>query len=212
MGILNNGIGGNFIGKSGNMVFYMLNGKNVGRRIGENLNPPTQKQLSCRQQIALVAELLNPIKELVKIGYQSVAITANRHPYVLATSFHKNSAIRGTYPEQCLDFSQLQFSTGNLRTAQSISVTYEDDQILFEWTNRSEMTYAESRDQVMLLAYYPEINVATYTLYGNERRAGHDILAISPDFESGRIETYMAFISADRKNVSDSIYTGQFSR
>lgn len=211
MGILNDGIGGSFIGKSGNMVFYMLNGKNIGRRIGINLNPPTEKQLRCRRQIALVAELLNPIKQLVNIGYLAEAIKRNKQPYVLATSHHKTNAIQGTFPNQSIDFEQLQFSSGELRTAQSATVAYNDNQLHFSWTNRPNMSFDESRDQVMLLAYYPEIQAATYTLYGTERRTESAILDISPDFESGRVETYLAFISADRKNVSNSIYTGQFS-
>lgn len=211
MGILHNGIGGSFIGRSGNMVYYMLDGQNIGRRIGINLNPPTEKQLRCRQQIALVAQLLNPIKELVKTGYQAKAINMLRQPYVLATSYHKTNAILGEYPNQYLDFTALQFSSGSLPKPQTATVVCTENELLFSWTNRSNMSFTEGRDQVMLLAYYPELEAATYTLYGSERRTGSATLELSPAFEHGCVETYMAFISADRKHVSTSVYTGQLA-
>ncbi|WP_316834831.1 DUF6266 family protein [Pedobacter nutrimenti] len=68
----------------------------------------------------------------------------------------------------------------------------------------------------MLVAYLPTNNNAFYTVSSARRSAGEDILEIQPVKKSNSndeidqsVEAYIAFISDDREQVSNSIYAGR---
>ncbi|MNE91713.1 hypothetical protein D3C80_1893580 [compost metagenome] len=70
----------------------------------------------------------------------------------------------------------------------------------------------------MLLAYLPANNTAEYLLSGARRNEGSEELKVSlvPKTNNNAnkdeyIETYIAFISDDRKRISDSVYVGRVS-
>lgn len=68
----------------------------------------------------------------------------------------------------------------------------------------------------MMLAYLPDSKRAFYLDSGARRSAGVDVLegkfnlvARGSDKKDHFVETYMAFISNDRTQISDSVYMGQ---
>jgi hypothetical protein len=61
----------------------------------------------------------------------------------------------------------------------------------------------------MLLAYLPEEEMAFYTTSGARRGTGEETLEVCSGQPGQVFETYIAFISDDRRKVSKSIYTGQ---
>lgn len=54
MAIADNGPQGRHYGKIGNMVYYTLNGQNIGRKIGRKTKPPTEAQFRHWAAMALV--------------------------------------------------------------------------------------------------------------------------------------------------------------
>lgn len=66
----------------------------------------------------------------------------------------------------------------------------------------------KATDLAMLLAYCPVLNLSIYTTGSAARSAVNDTLDVST-FSGQTVETYIAFISADGKNIASSIYTGQ---
>lgn len=212
MAISKNGLFGNNKGKIGNLVYYESLGKNLVRTIGVNLNPPTIPQLASRAEMAVTSRFLKPALEFINVGFGVKAAAELRIPYNLAMSYNKINAITGIYPDLSIDFEKALMSEGDLQTAQDPAVVLTLNGLQFNWLTTPDMAWPELSDQVMLLAYFPSLRKVSFTLYGPERIQGTALLALGTPLLDQYMETYISFISADRKEVSDSVYTGSFNK
>ena len=73
----------------------------------------------------------------------------------------------------------------------------------FTWNPNFILRGMSSVDKVMLLAYCPAKNDAYYIVDGEKRLKGKDILELDPFVKNILVHTYVAFISPDRKNISN---------
>jgi len=197
-------------GKTGEHVTYPLLGKLVTRTIGVNNTPPTDAQLAGRQAMALGNAVLAPIKPFIKIGFKMVAAKIGMYPANRALSHIKLNAINGSYPEQYIDYSKLLVAEGKLPMAENPVVEKTESGLKFNWDKVK--TFPRNMDQTMLLAYFPDLDKAEYITAGAKRSAGEDFLEIRLSRINERMEVYMAFISEDRENVSNSVYLKQFEK
>ncbi|WP_316813344.1 DUF6266 family protein [Pedobacter heparinus] len=211
MAITENGPGGNHRGRIGNVVYYMLNGKNVSRGIGRNIKPPTELQLQYRMGTKMSSILLKRLKEFLDIGFGLLAIKAKDNAYNEAVKANKKNIITGTYPNLEFAYDQLLLSKGELKPAQNCIVLPTADGLQYSWDTDPEMAWPEATDQVMMLAYFPEKDKVFTNLFGNSRLSGLDVLEIPPSLQGEYMETYVSFIAANRKQVADSTYTGHFN-
>jgi hypothetical protein len=62
---------------------------------------------------------------------------------------------------------------------------------------------------VMLIAYSPSTKRSFYTIGGAERYTGQATLEVYPELAPESFQTYISFITEDRKSISRSNYTGQ---
>ena len=207
MGILKNGINGPFIGKIGNKVGYMLGDLNIVREIG-TVTSWSDKQLTNWIRTAIIKELLNPVLNFVRIGFDSVK-KKNDTAYNSAASLNKMTATKGTYPNVEIDFPKAMFSQGIIPAPKNTSVKLEENTLFFNWDPDIETSGTGKRDQVMLIAYFPEYKKAISLLSGARRTEGKEQLKLTSFTKEMIIETYISFIADDRKNVSDSVYCGQ---
>ncbi|MGY0036431.1 DUF6266 family protein [Pedobacter sp. NJ-S-72] len=81
--------------------------------------------------------------------------------------------------------------------------------LTFNWDSSFAASGIKANDEVMLLAYEPEKKDATFLLYAGKRSEGEASLTIRKRKDPLVLETYISFISQNRKIISDSIYTGQ---
>lgn len=211
MGILKNGILGSISGKVGPLVTYQLFGKTVGRSFPKKKRKrkPTSLQLNVRKKMALSIETLKPIVELVRLGYSLTGMSAQKTAYSIATS-HAYKCINGTYPNLKFDFTKMLFARGRLLGAEQPHVEITLAGLIFTWQKNPNLSYIQQRDQVMLLAYFPEKKQAVYIMCGAKRKTGFEELILPHNQSIQRVETYIAFISENRTAISDSIYTGSF--
>ncbi len=212
MAISKNGPFGSTSGKIGNLVYYECMGQERVRTIGYNLNPPTTAQLASRAEISVTSRFLKPALEFINTGFGVKAAAELRIPYNLAMSYNKINAMTGIYPDLSIDFEKALVSQGDLQTAQDPAVVLTLNGLQFNWLTTPDMAWPELSDQVMLLAYFPGLRKVSFTLYGPERIQGTALLALGTPMLDQYIETYISFISADRKQVSDSVYTGSFNK
>lgn len=208
MGKLKNGILGETTGKIANTVSYMLNGVNVVRTIGENNHPPTDAQLANRIRTSLTAKLLRPIKPLIAITFKSLEFTQKDYAYNAATSYQKKNATQGEYPNISIDFSKVRIAQGNLMEALNPKVEVSDKGLLFSWDIDDKLEYNRKRDQVIVLAYTSQ-DSAYFLPSGARRSDGQQLLELKQFSKERNFETYIAFISDDRKEISNSQYLGQ---
>ncbi|SMC97145.1 DUF6266 family protein [Pedobacter africanus] len=211
MAITESGPGGHHRGKLGNMVYYTLNGKRVVREIGRTLKPPTEKQLASRMITKMSSALLKHLLDFIQAGFSQQAIKTQNNAFNEAVKANKKNIIKGIYPYLEIAYDQLLLSVGTLKPAQYWHVEQVAHGLQYSWATDPQMAWPEATDQVMMLAYFPKQEKVHFTLFGKDRLAGSDLLEIPPSLQGEYMETYMSFIAADRKQVSNSTYTGSFN-
>jgi len=118
------------------------------------------------------------------------------------------SGFKGVFPELELDFENLLVADGALEKARNPQVELAGNSLKFTWDFDNLLEFQNGLDQVMLLAYSPETGRSFHILGGARRSSGMEILQVYPELEQERLETYIAFITEDRKQISRSTYTG----
>jgi len=197
-------------GKIGKTNTYILNGQLVSREIGFTTNEPTPNQLPVRNRTRLVTALLAPVLPFVRIGFEQVSKGTTSSAYNVATSVNWRNAVVGQYPDQYIDYALASFSKGKIPVLEDVTVEVVNKGLQFTWNPNFILRGMSSVDKVMLLAYCPANSEAYYILDGEKRLKGKDILELDPFVKNIVVHTYVAFISADRKNISNTFYTGKF--
>ncbi|MCX2485501.1 DUF6266 family protein [Pedobacter sp. MR2016-24] len=203
------GINGPFIGRVGNTIGYILNGINVIRSIGAFHGEYTPKQLANYQRMGLISSLSTVIQEFLKFGFAAVAAPTKQGHTNHSISINKEKAVKGVYPNQETDFSKLIVAQGTVAIPKNPMVKVLNNKLEYRWEADLQTEGAESSDQVMLLAYFPESQKAIVMASGSRRTMEKEILEIPGSNKDRKVETYMAFVSDDRKNASNSVYLGQ---
>ena len=211
MGIMKNGPHGPVYGKVGNLVTYRVLNKDVTRMVGENNKAPSVKQLACRQQLAVVIQFLKPIVKFINLGFMVEAAKAEVYPHNMAVSYNKRHALSGTYPDVSVDYSKVLVARGSLPTAVDASVSIVAEGLRFSWATGSWMDFTERRHVAMMMAYFPELGRAAYSLNGATRDEGTDVLYLPDGLKCAHMETYLSFMAVGSNEVADSVYLGSLS-
>lgn len=203
------GITGPFIGRVGNTIGYMLNGINVIRSIGDVRGEKTPRQLANQQRMSLISGLSTAIQEFLKFGFQSVAAPGKQGPTNHSISINKEVAVKGAYPNQETDFTKLIVAQGSIPCPKDPVVKVTKNVLEYQWKADLKAEGADKSDQVMLLAYFPESKKTIIMPSGARRTAEREILEIPAFDQDTVVETYIAYVTDDRMNSSNSVYLGQ---
>lgn len=212
MGILSDGLHGPFKGRIGNIIYYMLNGKNVSRKIGLSTKPRSDAQRRNELLTKLCSAFFCEVRDFIDTGYSIEGRAANDNAYNQAVKHNKKNLLRGSFPNLEFNYDQILLSKGDLKPAENPEVKQIPRGLQFTWKTDPKMAWPDAADQVMVLAYFPDENRTEYELYGNNRISGSAELEIPPSLQGAYMETYISFISADRKRISDSVYTGAINK
>lgn len=211
MGILKNGLNGHFHGKIDGMVYYTRLGKNVARKQTTSKEDRSPKQLANMQKMAITSQFLTPVLEFVNLGFKADGLKRKKTAYNCVTSEVKLNGLKGVYPDVSLNFESIVLSKGSLGIAEGVTFSMVPTGIEFKWAVDPKEQWPDSTDQVMLLAYLPSTNTTRYVLYGTERSSGMAVLPISSPMQGVEMHLYLSFISADRNDVSNSVYAGSLN-
>lgn len=212
MGTANEGVFGPGRGRIGNLVYYMRKGKQVVRTIGVNHNPPSEAQLESRMRMSVANAFCKVVRPFTDYGFLAQTEGRDLSPYNVAMSYNRTNAIKGTYPNLSLNYEKALLSEGPLLQADNAKVIIVEDGIEFSWYVDPQLHWPDTTDQAMLMVIFPELGKVAYTLFGAPRTAGKALLEISTPMLSEYMETYIAFISANRKQVSTSVYAGSLNQ
>lgn len=212
MAIAENGPNGHHRGRIGNIVYYVVNGKNVSRTIGITTKPPTVLQLRSRMVTKLSSGLFSNLLDFINTGFSIIAIQAMDNAYNQAKKYNKDHLIKGNYPDLEIAYDLLQVSKGLLKPAQNWQVALDDEGLHYNWDTDPQMPWPEATDQVMMLAYFPKLEKVIFNLFGRSRISGSDVLEIPCSLQGEYMETYISFIAANRQQVANSCYTGNFNK
>lgn len=205
-----NGPYGHPNGKIGNIVFYVLNGQNVSRTIGDP-GKPSRNQLGNQQSMAVTMALLKRMKDFINVGFELEAAGTVKNAFNLATSYNKKGALQGEYPNISVNYSKVILSKGDLPVAKDIQLSKTDTGVLISWDpSRLDFNYGLD-DSVMILLYHPLRKKAKSFLNAARREEGSRFIEVDKEWLDEPIEAYLCFKSADGKHISDSVYIGNLN-
>jgi len=211
MGILYNGINGAITGKLGGMNTYVDKfGRQIIKTNGKK-SYVTKAEKGNQQGTALISEFLNSVKDIIKIGFQNIPAGKKWHYYNHATSVNKKQAIKSIYPTKEIDYEKVMFSAGDIPVPKKPIVTLNNSMLEFTWEADLDTEGTDGRDQIMLIAYFPQNLKSIKLLSGARRTEEKERLQLPLYTKDMVIETYISYLSDDRKKLSDTIYTGQIN-
>lgn len=211
MGTSLNGPLGEHNGKVGNVIYYRLNNKIISRVNGKNTKPRTIPQLRHQQVMKMCGEFMKTLKEFTNVGFSRAVQGTDKNPFNLAMEYNCKNIVIGNYPDLSISYDKVILSKGSLKPAQNAKVSLTTEGVIFSWDSNPQMPWPESNEQCMLMIYFPETNELITKLFGNSRITGSALLLIPEPLLTKPMETYISFVSEDRKQVSDSVYTGKIN-
>ena len=209
MAIANQGPLGPFKGKLGPIHGYIRNGKPIISAFPRVVRPRTEKQKAVLQRMQVLSPFFNLISPYLAIGFELSAIKNDNSANNSAKSYNLKNAIKGEYPYQELDYPKVRLTEGMLPIAENAQVTAVQDGLQFSWTYDQSNQLDNSDDKTMLLAFFPDEKIRFYMISGVERKQCQQILEVDPMMKGQEAQTYISFITDDRKAISNSVYTGK---
>jgi hypothetical protein len=201
------GLLGGFSGKIGPVVGYTLYGIDRMRSLPDRTAPPTENELKNRSQFKLVQETLNPIKELLKLGFKDYWTVSGGTRGAL--SYNRQFAVKATENGDEIDPECFKISGGSLPGLTGLKVLQESAKFLRFYWNPESAPGGSGYDQVMLLAIDLKGQKSSYECPGNFRSAGTGVLQLSEDLSGKEVDVYIAVLAKDRSVQSDSQYLGR---
>lgn len=204
----NNSEGG-FIGKVGGTVVYQCNGQWIRRTIGVTTKLPTPAQLACREKMRMVTACLKPLKDILSLGFKVPKRAKGITAYNLACRYNLSYGVTGVYPELQMDYGNVLFAEGTMPLVLDCKAELNSMGVKFSWQQTDDSRLIHWNDQVVIIAYMPDEKDARYKICAAIRHQGEAVLKLPKYKTPVVLETYLFFVSADQKLVSNSAYTGQ---
>ena len=211
MGVINQGILGGVSGKVGNVVGGSWKGIDYLRIMPASIaNPKTAAQLDQRSKFVTVLNFLQPLKDVLRVGFKSYAIRMSQ--FNSAMSYNLKNAITGVYPDYTIDYSQALLSRGALAPAlNGLASSMVAGIVSFEWDDNSGDGNAATDDKALLVVYNPVKNEAVVILDGANRMNGSQEIAVPTNYSGDQVEAFIGFVSADGLTVANSKHVGSFA-
>ena len=209
MGRIRKGVLGGFSGTVGTVIGGNWNGIDYMRSLPTFKKSRTSSQAQLEQQarFAISVKFIRSMADLFMLTYNKYAKQMSGVNTGLSNVLKR--AIAGAYPSYSILYSLVYISRGSLPNAVSAASSAETGgNIRYNWTNAAAGIGKESpNDQVLVVAYCADLNRAVYKK-GALRSALTDVLQV-PAFAGLPVQTWITFLSADGKDISDSIYAGE---
>ena len=84
------------------------------------------------------------------------------------------------------------------------------DEVFYTWTPNVGIGKAAATDKAILAVYCPARQQCIYTTIGADRSTGAATINVAP-FSGEVVHTYIGFIAANGKDMSNSFYTGELT-
>ncbi len=206
MGKIKDGITGPFSGKVGPVVGATWRGIPVMRSLPKKRTKPySPKEIQQQAKFALISGFLGPVIPLVHQTF--IPATPKQTGYNLAFSYNVKNAITGVHPDLKIDFSMVLLGRGDLPNANSPTVSSSSPgKVDFIWTDNSGKGIALPTDQGLRggLPRRTE-SVDPHAVDLAPRSAGACTIDAQRFHRQSPLQTSIGFISADKKNVSDTV-------
>ena len=147
----------------------------------------------------------------IKKGFSGLAEGTVYNYHNLAMSHNRLHAMQiDEQQKPQVIYDKLLLSNGPLLIPQNPILEIIEQGLKFCW-EFSEKDHARRNDRVMLLAYFPETKHVVFELSGSKRNQLSDVLLINSSLRTETMHIYIAFLSSDNLDASDSLYMGQIN-
>lgn len=208
MGKIPQGILGSLSGKVGSIIGGSWKGIDYIRiKPASVANPRTEGQVNQRNKFTITLEYLQATSDFIKVGYKAFAV--KKTEFNAAMSYVLNNAVGGIAPNFTIDYSLALLSRGSLSSVLNGSTDLATPgQVTFDWADNSAEGNANATDKAMVLVYNPSKKESVSILDGADRTVGSQVITIPNTYAGDTVELFMAFVSADGAQVSNSVYLG----
>lgn len=203
------GEGMNFSGSVGAITYSQQpdGSTTAKKKQGPRTTPLTIPQLSVIQDTGLRSPFLRAVKDFIDVGFELQGKIDKMNTNNVGVRL-VNKAMAGEYPERRIDYSKVMLTKGKMETPQQAAVNLTESGVTCTWS--TEMQKGEHyTDQIMIVAYFPDLKKAAFHTAGAQRHHGNEHLSLAGVPHGHSAEIYMSFIKNNRKGISDSIYLGQ---
>ena len=169
---------------------------------------PTADQLDHQLKFSVVLNFVHTMLGLVQLTFKKYAIKMSE--FNAAFSYNYNNAVTGKTPDYEIDFSKALVSRGNLPNATAPAATLTNNTVFFTWTDNSGTGEAASKDKAVFAAFCPNLNLILFSTTAAVRADGAGVLDVT-NFAGEAIQTWIAFLSENGLEASNSVYTGALS-
>jgi len=198
---------GGFSGKAGTVVGYNLNGQDLMRALPRpSTKKPTDKTINNRGKIKLLTSFLSNMHDFLMMTFRPEARGTVNNWYNLAIKYNNPQAIKGTFPNLEIDYGKVVLSKGTLEQPVNPKAERTADGVKFSW-DVSKLDQ-NSKDQVMLMIYFPHNHYSLSETGGARRSEGSDTVEVHQEILNNKMELYISFVSNDREEFSNSLYIG----
>lgn len=216
MATIKKGILGGVSGKVGNVVGGSWKGIDYLRTMADVVtNPNTELQATQRSKFATVVKFLQPITEVVRIGFKGYAVKMTA--FNAAFSYNYHNALTGSYPDFAVDYPKALISRGSLAgTLNAGCESTEAAKVQLNWAVQSLSGSASAGDTVVAVIFNPVKQEAVYQLDAATRADGSLVLDVPAYFSGDTVHCYLSFMSlnamlgsqSSKSGISNSVYAG----
>lgn len=216
MATIKKGILGGVSGKIGNVIGGSWNGVDYLRSVPTEVKQAnTILQQSQRMKFKTLIDFLRPQKELIRLGFKSMANKASA--FNVAVSYNYHHALAGDYDTGfSIDYSKALLANGSLPPI--VGLTAESTtagQLSLSWTDNSDENGATADDILYVDVYNPEKGTAVIRINAAKRSAGSVVVNLPAGYSGDVVHCYAGFLGVNvllgtvsRNTVSTSMYIG----
>lgn len=208
MGKYLKGILGPFSGLVGTVVGATWKGISVMRsRSVKSNKPATENQMKQRTAFTLMTEFLNPLRDLINVGFQ--AYQKGLTPYNAAFKINMEKAITGVYPALAINYPQIVISKGRLLAPPEFTIASTVAARLdFTWVNNAVPDSTNGTDLLTIVLYNPSKQSHVQAVGLATRSSQSYNMAVPAQWSTDTVHVWAFFVSFDGKVNSDSQYLG----
>lgn len=209
MARISKGILGGFVGRVGTVIGSERNGQYIISSIPKkSTKTPTDAQMSQREKFGVAVGFLQPINQLLKLGYKSS--DPRLSSFNVAMSYFIQNSITGAMDNYMVDYPNVLISRGALSPAfNAVGTSIDPATLKINWSVLAVSGLSYPNDQTICLVYSPSKSMAIISNVNALRSTGELSVVLPDDFSGDTVHCWIGFLSSDKKERSTSSYAGE---
>jgi hypothetical protein len=204
MAKLHQGLFGQFSGKIGNVVGYVLNGQQCvrGHVIPKQTN--SEKANANRSKFSMAVRFTCGMKVALPVlypGYKSSSLWNQALRNILKTGFI------GEDSNLTIDYSNVTISSCRIQGAVTAKAKGRYGDIAVTWSRSKDINGEKPGNKVILIAYCEALNKCIVSKVKIDSRARTAAFAV-PDFKRAEVHTWLAFTGTNEMQALNCTYAG----